>query len=93
MKTFKDIKEQALRQNFRKGNVFTEGKTVMNVNTGAKGKIIRTGPNYVICVTESNEMFRAWVRDIREVNEVINKPRRTLFFTHGQANTINISAT
>ena len=31
MKTFKDIKEQALRQNFRKGNVFTEGKTVMNV--------------------------------------------------------------
>ena len=45
MKTFKDIKEQALRQNFRKGNVFTEGKTVMNVNTGAKGKIIRTGPN------------------------------------------------
>ena len=38
MKTFKDIKEQALRQNFRKGNSFTEGKTVMNVNTGAKGK-------------------------------------------------------
>ena len=75
MKTFRDIKEQALRQNFRKGNVFIEGQTVMNVNTGAKGKIIRTGPNYVICVTETNDMFRAWVRDIREVNEVINKPR------------------
>ena len=30
MKTFKDIKEQALRQNFRKGNSFTEGKTVMD---------------------------------------------------------------
>ncbi len=65
MRTFKDIKEQAVRQNFRKGNVYTEGQVVMNVNTGEKGKIIRTGPNYVICVTESNEMFRAWVRDIR----------------------------
>ena len=37
MKTFRDIKDQALRQNFRKGNVFIEGQTVMNVNTGAKG--------------------------------------------------------
>ena len=40
----------------------------MNVNTGEKGKIIRPGVNYVIAVTESGKMFRAWVRDIREVN-------------------------
>ena len=91
MKTFRDLKEQAVRQNFRLKHVFTEGEVVMNSLTGVKGKIIRTGPNYVICVTESDEMFRAWIRDIREVND-INKPRRTTFFTHGQANTINISS-
>tara|TARA_B100000965_G_scaffold353547_1_gene329481 strand:+ start:2349 stop:2627 length:279 start_codon:yes stop_codon:yes gene_type:complete len=91
MKTFRDLKEQAVRQNFRLKHVFTEGEVVMNSLTGVKGKIIRTGPNYVICVTESDEMFRAWIRDIREVND-INKPRRTTLFTHGQANTINISS-
>ena len=93
MKTFKDFKPEAVRQNFRKKQVFTEGEVVMNSLTGVKGKIIRTGPNYVICVSEAHEMFRAWVRDIREVNESINKPRRTAFFTHGQASTYNISAT
>ena len=91
MKTFKDFKPEAVRQNFRKKQVFVEGEVVMNSLTGVKGKIIRTGPNYVICVTESDEMFRAWIRDIREVND-INKPRRTTLFTHGQANTINISS-
>jgi len=93
VKTFRDIRDQAVRQNFRQKECFIEGQTVMNVNTGIKGKIIRTGPNYVICVSEAHEMFRAWVRDIREVNESINKPRRTAFFTHGQASTYNISAT
>jgi len=93
VKTFRDIRDQAVRQNFRQKECFIEGQTVMNVNTGIKGKIIRTGPNYVICVSEAQEMFRAWVRDIREVNDRINKPRRTAFFTHGQASTYNISAT
>ena len=93
MKSFRDIRDQAVRQNYRKKQVFTEGQVVMHVKTGEKGRIIRTGPNYVICVTEAEEMFRAWVRDIRELNESINKPRRTLFFTHGQANTFNIRAT
>lgn len=93
MKRFRDLKEQAIRQQYRKKEVFNEGQVVMHVKTGERGKIIRTGPNYVICVTESNDMFRAWVKDIREINESINKPRRTLFFTHGQANTINIRAT
>ena len=35
--------------------------------TGQTGKIHRSGVNYVIAVTEEGEMFRAWVKDIREV--------------------------
>ena len=68
MKDFKKLREQALRQHYRKKEVFVEGDYVMNANTGQKGKIHRAGVNYVICVTESGEMFRAWVKDIRDIN-------------------------
>ena len=69
MKDFKKLREQALIQNFRKKEVFVEGDYVMNAITGQKGKIHRSGVNYVICVTESGEMFRAWVKDIRDINK------------------------
>ena len=68
MKDFKKIREQALRQSFRKKLVFTEGDYVMNAITGQKGTIHRAGVNYVICVTEGGEMFRVWVKDIRDIN-------------------------
>ena len=68
MKNFKKIREQALRQNFRKKEVFVEGDYIMSAITGQKGTIHRSGVNYVICVTESGEMFRAWVKDIRAIN-------------------------
>ncbi len=59
----------------------------MNVNTGEKGRIIRSGVNYVIAVTESQKMFRAWVKDIRAINidENINKERKnSSIFTNGK---------
>ena len=68
MKDFKRMREQALRQQFRKTEVFIEGDYVMSSVTGQKGTIHRSGVNYVICVTESGEMFRAWVKDIRAIN-------------------------
>ena len=69
MKDFKRMREQALRQQFRKTEVFIEGDYVMSSVTGQKGTIHRSGVNYVICVTESGEMFRAWVKDIRDINK------------------------
>ena len=69
MKNFKKLREQALRQNYRKKEVFVEGDVVMNALTGQKGKIHRAGVNYVICVTECGDMFRAWVKDIRDINK------------------------
>ena len=68
MKDFKKLREQALRQNYRKKEVFVEGDVVMNALTGQKGTIHRAGVNYVICVAEGGEMFRAWVKDIRDIN-------------------------
>ena len=69
MKDFKKLRDQALRQNFRKYEVFGEGDVVMNVLIVQKGTIHRSGVNYVICVTEGGEMFRAWVKDIRDINK------------------------
>ena len=68
MKDFKKLREQATRQHYLKKEVFVEGDVVMNAITGQKGRIHRAGVNYVICVTESGEMFRAWVKDIRDIN-------------------------
>jgi hypothetical protein len=68
MKNFRQLREKSTHERYRMKDVFCEGDTVMSVVTGEKGKIHRAGVNYVIAITESGEMFRAWVKDIREVN-------------------------
>ena len=55
-----------LRENYMSGNIFRVGDIVENDNTGLIGKIIRTGANYIIAVTESNMMFKSWIKDISE---------------------------
>ena len=89
MKNFKRIREQALRQQVRQTQVFSEGDHIMNSNTGDKGVIKRKGGNYVIAISEHGEMFRAWIKDIRMINyhESINKDRKSTIFTHGKAKT------
>jgi hypothetical protein len=68
MKSFKQLRQEVTQEFYLQKEIFQEGDYIMNVNTGQKGKIIRPGVNYVIAVTEDNQMFRAWVKDIREVN-------------------------
>jgi nicotinamide mononucleotide adenylyltransferase len=55
-----------LRENYYRGNVFGVNEFVQNLNTGLIGKITRRGPNYIICVTEDNIMFKSWIKDITE---------------------------
>ena len=43
---------------------------VENINTGLVGKIIRRGTNYLICVTEEDQMFKSWIKDVVEYTEV-----------------------
>ena len=57
---------KGLRENYMNGNVFRVGDIVENDNTGLVGKIIRTGANHIIAVTESNMMFKSWIKDITE---------------------------
>jgi len=89
MKDFKKLREEALRQQYRAKDVFVEGDYVMSSLTGEKGRIHRSGTNYVIAITEDGKMFRAWVKDIREVNmsETINIEKKHTFFTNGKTST------
>ncbi len=64
------LSEKDLRENYIAGKIFQLESVVENLNTGVVGKIIRTGTNYVICVTENGEMFKAWITNIAEVHEI-----------------------
>jgi len=64
------LSERDLRENYISGKIFQIGSVVENLNTGVVGKIIRTGTNYVICVTEDDEMFKAWITNVAEVHEI-----------------------
>ena len=57
---------RGLRENYKNGNIFRVGDIVENDNTGLIGKIIRTGANHIIAVTEENIMFKSWIKDITE---------------------------
>ena len=55
-----------LREEYIEGKIFQRGSIVENCNTGLRGKIIRRGTNYLICITEDNIMFKSWITDVVE---------------------------
>ena len=68
---------KTLRENYILGKIFNVGDIVENVNTGIVGKVIRRGTNYLICVTETDLMFKSWIKDLNEYTEVkMDSPMR-----------------
>jgi hypothetical protein len=65
MKSLKELLVQSKQKSYMLGMAFAEGDVIKNTN-GQVGKIHRRGVNYVIAVTEEGQMFRAWVKDIKE---------------------------
>lgn len=59
-----------LRENYIQNKMYKINDVVENMNTGLVGKVIRRGTNYLICVTENDVMFKSWIKDIMEYNEV-----------------------
>jgi hypothetical protein len=60
---------QNLRESYLTEAIFRVGELVENLNTGLIGRIIRRGTNYLICVTESGQMFKSWIKDLAEYTE------------------------
>ena len=61
---------EEIRDLYVKGEIFNEGDWVRSEVTEQVGKIIRRGTNYLICVTEDNEMFKPWIKDVTPVSGV-----------------------
>jgi hypothetical protein len=64
-----------LRENYVRKAIFKVGDLVENVNSGLIGRVMRRGTNYLICVTESDVMFKSWIYDLSEYSEVHMKNR------------------
>ena len=66
-----------LRENYVFGHLYCVGSLVESCNTGLIGKVIRSGANHLICVTEDGIMFKSWIQDVSEYTEVkMNKLMR-----------------
>jgi hypothetical protein len=61
---------QGLREAYFDGGLFSVGCFVENVNTGVISKIVSRGSNYVISIDESDNIFRTWLKDLVERNDV-----------------------
>jgi hypothetical protein len=53
-----------LQENYKTRNLFPVGSIVESLGTGLIGKVIRTGVNYVIALTDDKIPFRGWTWDI-----------------------------
>ena len=75
------LHQKELRENYIQDHVFNIGDIVVHDSTGMVAEIARKGSNHIICVTEDNKMFKAWVKDLSEYNEtpVQIKPSSSTF--------------
>ena len=65
----KEVKDQNVRDQYYREEIYKVGEWVLTEKDNV-GKIIRRGPNYVICLTAEDTKFRTWVKDIKEVFEI-----------------------
>ena len=75
-----------IRDKYYREEIYNEGEWVLT-ESGNVGKIVRRGPNYVICVTAEESTFRTWIKDIKEVFEIGTDAYReyVMSLTPGQA--------
>ena len=65
----KEVKDQNVRDQYYREEIYKVGEWVLTEKDHV-GKIIRRGPNYLICLTAEDTKFRTWVKDVKEVFEI-----------------------
>ena len=84
--------KQTLREQYVTKKIFNIGDLVENLNTGLVGRIIRRGTNYLICVTEEDNMFKSWIRDVMEAVKSEEKTQKygddSIYRAPGKPNTL-----
>ena len=76
MKSFSDFAKKTkvaeaniTKDKFYKNEVYKKGEWILTEN-GQVAKILRRGPNYVLCLTAEETTFRTWITNIQEVFEI-----------------------
>ena len=69
------LDQKGLRENYVNNKIFNIGDLIESLNTGLVGRIIRRGTNHLICLTNEENMFKSWIRDVMEYTEVKMKSR------------------
>ena len=67
---------RGLRENYVKKRIFRLGDLLESLNTGLVGRIMRRGTNYLICVTEQDNMFKSWIHDVMEAVKPAHKTKK-----------------
>lgn len=65
-----ELDKEGLRQNYKENNLYPIGSLVENVNTGLRGRVMRRGTNYLICVTNEGMMFKSWISSVHLAEDV-----------------------
>ena len=61
---------EGLREAYFEQNLFEVGTFVENINTGVVGKVVNRGSNYIIYIDEHETVFRSWLKDLVERNDI-----------------------
>ena len=61
---------QGLREAYFDNKMFQVGTFVENINTGVVGKVVSRGSNYIIYIDEHETVFRSWLKDLIEKNDI-----------------------
>ena len=62
---------RTLREKYLDGDIFKVGEQVEDIKSNKVGEIIRRGANYLICLDESENVFRCWLSE--NIKTRINK--------------------
>lgn len=61
---------KSLREAYYNKEIFNVGQVVENLNTGVIGKVVSRGVNYVIYIDEHEQIYRGWLKDLVERNDI-----------------------
>jgi len=61
---------RGMREAYFENELFKVGTFVENVNTGVIGKVVSRGSNYIIYIDEHETIFRCWLKDLVERNDI-----------------------
>lgn len=65
-----ELYKDELRKDYKENNLYSVGSLVENMNTGLRGRVIRRGTNYLICLTNEGTMFKSWISSVHLPEDV-----------------------